>query len=147
MRNKCLWVIRFQKPIRLKNERFGWNFFDDHQNKRDNLSLDHKFASNLLDSKVRSSKTMITCSNPILVLIQIIRNSNFGPDSYFESGAKSEFRTIEKWSKIGIGHVITNFEEKLSGVKSDFRTTSITWKWTPSNTFPEQKRDPRVPFA
>ena len=59
-----------------------------------------------------------------------------------EIGAKSEIRSIEKWSNIGFEHVIINCEYKLSGAKSDFRKKSITWAWTPSNTFPEQKLDP-----
>ena len=38
---------------------------------------------------------------------------------------------------------IINFEEKLSGPKSNFRSNSSTWELTPSNTFLDQKRNPR----
>ena len=32
---------------------------------------------------------------------------------------RSKIQNIAKWTKIGFGHVIINFEEKLSGPKSD----------------------------
>ena len=38
--------------------------------------------------------------------------------------------------------MIINFEEKFSGPKSDFRSKFITWEWTPSNTFLDQKGTP-----
>ena len=59
----------------------------------------------------------------------LFNSSNFRLWSRFllvvEIGPKSEIQTIEKWSKIGIGHVIINNEEKikwspLSGQKSLF---------------------------
>ena len=37
--------------------------------------------------------------------------------------------------------LIENFEEKLNGPKSNFRK-SITWWWTPSDTFLDQTREP-----
>ena len=49
-------------------------------------------------------------------------------DSYIESGTKSEIRIIVKWTKIGFGHVIMNFEGKLSEQKFNFPSKSITWE-------------------
>ena len=80
-----------------------------------------------------SSKFMITCSNLILVHFTTFR---------IVIGPKLEIQNIEKWTKIRFGHVILNFEEKLSGPKSDFRSKSITWEWTPSNTFLDQNEAP-----
>ena len=37
-----------------------------------------------------------------------------------EIGAKSEIRTFEKWSKIGFGHVLIIFEEKIDWSKIGF---------------------------
>ena len=58
--------------------------------------------------------------------------SKFGPllitRFYSESGPKSEIRTIKKWTKIGFEHVIINFDEKLGGPKSNFRSKFIMWE-------------------
>ena len=80
------------------------------------------FENPILVHSIFSSKCMIMCPNPILVHFSIVQISDFGPDFYFEMviGAKSEIWTIEKWTKIGFGHVIIYFVEKIEWAKIGF---------------------------
>ena len=65
---------------------------------------------------------MITCPTPILVQFSKVR--------------------IEKWTKIGCDPRDHKFWWEIEWTKKDFRSKSITWDWTPSNTSLSQKRDP-----
>jgi len=88
-----------------------------------------------------SSKFMITCPNPILVQFSIVRISDLVQIPILLR-IWTEIDNSNHW-KADENRIWTR-EEKLSGPKSNFRSKSITWEWTPSNTFLSQKREPRV---
>ena len=89
----------------------------------------------------RTQKHALKSNSKILVKITVIfpmsgQNDHFAP----------------KWAKVVMWHSIRKrmssiFQRKHFRGKNcawDFRSKLITWEWTPSNTFPEQKRDHRV---
>ena len=88
--------------------------------------------------------TWWTCyENAILVHIFI---TNLDQNHRFErlkSGPKSHFHA---WSSISVHFSIVRIcdfgpdSKRKSGPKSHFRT--VTWEWTPPNTFPDQKINP-----
>ena len=57
-------------------------------------------------------------------------------------GAKSEFRTIEKWTKIGLKHVIINFEEKIEWTKIGFSKQAHHVRMNSSKHFSGPKKGP-----
>ena len=78
----------------------------------------------------------------------LLNSSNFWFWSRFllrvKIGAKSEIRTVEKWSKIRFGHVIIIFGEKMERSKIGFSKQFHHVRIYSFKHFSGAKKDPRV---